>query len=59
MGHVSTTYARMANIVARTGRQLNLDTKTETILGDAEANRYLKRQYRKHWATPRDNARIT
>jgi predicted dehydrogenase len=59
LGHVSTTYAHLANIVARTGRQLKFDPKTETILGDAEANRYLKRQYRKHWATPRDGARIT
>ena len=54
IGHVSTTYAHLANIVARTGRQLKFEAKAETILGDAEANRYLKRQYRKHWATPKD-----
>jgi hypothetical protein len=59
LGHISTTYAHLANIVARTGRQLKFDPKTETILGDAEANRCVKRQYRKHWATPRDGARIT
>jgi hypothetical protein len=39
-------------------RQLKFDAKTETIFGDAEANHYLKREYHKHWATPRDGARI-
>jgi predicted dehydrogenase len=53
VGHVSTTYAHLANIVARTGRHLKFDAQTETIVGDAEASRYLQRQYRKHWATPR------
>jgi Oxidoreductase family, C-terminal alpha/beta domain len=57
VGHVSTTYAHLANIVARTGRSLKFDARSETIAGDAEAARYLKRQYRKHWATPRDAAR--
>ena len=59
LGHISTTCAHLAKIVARAGRQLKFDAKTETIVGDAEANRYLKREYRKHWATPRDGARIT
>jgi hypothetical protein len=36
-----------------------VDNGVAIILGDAEANRYLKRQYRKHWATPRDGAWIT
>ncbi|MBL8205276.1 MAG: Gfo/Idh/MocA family oxidoreductase [Blastocatellia bacterium] len=56
VGHTSTTFAHLANIVARTGRNLKFDAKTETILGDAEANRYLRRQYRKHWATPKDTS---
>ncbi|MBO0861544.1 MAG: hypothetical protein J2P21_24250 [Chloracidobacterium sp.] len=34
-----TTYAHLASIVARTGRQLKFDPKTGTNLGDAEANR--------------------
>ncbi len=54
LGHTSTTFAHLANIVARTGRNVKFDAKTETILGDAEANRLLKRQYRQHWATPRE-----
>lgn len=56
IGHTSTTFAHLAHIVARTGRNLRFDAKTETILGDAEASRYLRRQYRKYWATPRDSA---
>jgi len=35
---------------------LKFDAKTETIVG-AEADRYLKREYHKSWATPRDCAR--
>jgi len=57
LGQVSTAYAHLANIVAGAGRQLKFDAKTKTIVGAAEANRYLKREYRKHWATPRDGAR--
>jgi len=30
LDHVSTTYAHLANIVARTGRQLKFEAKTET-----------------------------
>jgi hypothetical protein len=52
IGHMSSTLAHLGNIVARTGRTLRFDAKTETILGDAEANRLLAREYRKHWATP-------
>jgi predicted dehydrogenase len=53
-GHTSTLHSHLANIVARTGRSLKFDAKSETLAGDADANRYLKRQYRKHWATPKD-----
>jgi hypothetical protein len=28
--------------------------KTETIVNDPEANKLLRRSYRKHWATPKD-----
>jgi len=36
---------------------LKFDAKAETIVGAAEVDRYLKREYRKSWATPRDCAR--
>jgi len=54
IGHRSTVYAHLGNIVARTGRTLNYDGKTETIAGDKEASALLRRQYRSHWATPRN-----
>ncbi|HZN11704.1 MAG TPA: Gfo/Idh/MocA family oxidoreductase [Blastocatellia bacterium] len=58
IGHISTVYAHLANIVARTGRNLKFDPKTENIAGDAEAARLLKRQYRKHWATPKESSGV-
>jgi predicted dehydrogenase len=54
IGHTSTLHAHLANIVARTGRTVKFDGKTETLAGDPDANRYLRRQYRKHWATPKN-----
>jgi predicted dehydrogenase len=54
IGHRSTTYAHLGNIVARTGRSLQFDGSSETIIGDQDANGYLRRQYRQHWATPRN-----
>ena|SRR5262245_44947011 len=51
--NVSSLHCHLANIVARTGRNLKFDPKTETIVGDADANRYLGREYRQHWATPK------
>jgi hypothetical protein len=47
-------HAHLANIVARTGRTVKFEGKTETLAGDPDANRYLRRQYRKHWATPKN-----
>jgi hypothetical protein len=51
-GHLSTLHCHLGNIVARTGRTLKFDPKSETIAGDAEASRMLAREYRKHWSTP-------
>ncbi|MSV29744.1 MAG: Gfo/Idh/MocA family oxidoreductase, partial [Bryobacterales bacterium] len=53
IGHTSTLHCHLGNIVARTGRNIRFDPKTETIAQDADAARYLKREYRKHWSTPR------
>jgi predicted dehydrogenase len=52
IGYVSSLHCHLGNIVARTGRAIRFDAKTETIPGDAEANALLGREYRKHWATP-------
>ncbi|HQR36364.1 MAG TPA: Gfo/Idh/MocA family oxidoreductase [Blastocatellia bacterium] len=51
-GHLSTTLAQLATISGRVGRKLVFDPKTETITGDAEANRMLTRQYRKPYTLP-------
>jgi predicted dehydrogenase len=52
-GYLSALHCHLGNIVARTGRAVKFDPQTETIVGDAEANRLLGREYRRHWGTPR------
>jgi hypothetical protein len=42
----------LANVAFRTGRKLTFDPASETFPGDAEANRYLKRQYRAGFKVP-------
>lgn len=39
----------MGNVAYWTGRKLKWDAKTWTFPGDAEANKYLFRAYRKPW----------
>jgi predicted dehydrogenase len=46
-GHLSSSLPHLANISYRVGRALRFDGKTETIVGDAEANKLLTREYRK------------
>lgn len=53
IGHISAIHSHLANIVARTGHNLRFDQETESILGDPEANLYVKRVYRTHWGTPK------
>ncbi len=53
IGHMSAIHCHLANIVARTGRNVRFDQGTETIIGDPEANLYVKRTYRTHWGTPK------
>lgn len=52
-GHWATSLAHLGNIVARTQRSIRYDTKSESVIGDAEANRLVRREYRSHWSTPR------
>ncbi len=52
-GHWASALAHLGNIVSRTGRAIRFDAKTETIAGDAEANRLVSREYRRHWSAPR------
>jgi predicted dehydrogenase len=52
-GHRSTLMCQLANISYRLGgRKLVVDSRTETIVDDAEANKMLKREYRSPWVVP-------
>ena len=51
--HLSMVLCHLANISYRAGnRKLKFDGATETFVGDAEANKYLKANYRKPWVVP-------
>jgi predicted dehydrogenase len=50
-GHVSSVMCHAGNIAWRTGRKIRFDAKTETF-DDAEANKYLGREYRKGYELP-------
>jgi len=49
-GHRSATMCHLGNIATRLGRSLRWDATREAIVGDAEANRWLSKPYRKPWA---------
>lgn len=51
-GQRSTLLAHLGNISYRVGRPLKFDGKTETILGDEEASKLLKRKGRKPFEIP-------
>ena len=52
-GHRSAVLVHLGNIATRLGgRRFLFDGKTESIPGDAEAARLLKREYRKPYAIP-------
>jgi predicted dehydrogenase len=52
-GHLSTSLCHLGNIATRLGRSLTFDPQTEQVVGDAEANALVRREYRPHWGTPR------
>ena len=53
IGHHSATIAHLGNIAARVGRTIRFDPQTEHIVGDDEADRLVRREYRPgHWAVP-------
>src|SRR5437660_9440839 len=51
-GHKSTRLCHLGNIAYRVGRALNFDAASETIKGDAEANKLLARAYRQPFVLP-------
>ena len=51
-GYISTTSCILANLSCQLGRSLTWDPVKQRIVGDEEANRLLRRPYRKPWEHP-------
>ena len=51
-GHISTTSCILANMAMNLGRTLKWDSAKHRVLNDDEANRQLRRTYRKPWVHP-------
>jgi predicted dehydrogenase len=51
-GYMSTTACVLANLSMRLGRTLHWDHAKGVVIGDAEANRLLRRPYRSPWVHP-------
>jgi predicted dehydrogenase len=51
-GHKSTRLCHLGNIAFRVGRKLSFDAERETFVNDEEANRLLRRDYRKPFVLP-------
>ncbi len=49
IGHRSATVCHLGNIAVRTKKKIQWDPKTETIVGDAEASKWLMKEYRSPW----------
>lgn len=52
-GHISTASCILANHSMKLGRSLTWDAAKHQVVGDAEANRMLAREYRKPWVHPK------
>ncbi len=51
-GHISTASCILANLSMQLGRTLTWDSAKGEVTGDAEANKLLRRPYRKPWVHP-------
>jgi predicted dehydrogenase len=51
-GHISTACCILGNIALQLGRTLTWDPVRQLVVGDEEANRLLRRPYRKPWVHP-------
>lgn len=51
-GYISATSCILANIAMQLGRTLTWDPKSGRVVGDEEANRLLRRPYRRPWVHP-------
>lgn len=52
-GHISTASCILANLSMKLGRSLTWDAQKQRVAGDDEANRLLRRPYRKPWVHPK------
>jgi predicted dehydrogenase len=55
-GHISTASCILANLALKLNRKLIWDADKQQVVGDAEANRLLRRPYRKPWTHPEPTA---
>lgn len=51
-GHISTASCVLANNSMKLGRSLTWDPEKHQVVGDEEANKLLRREYRKPWVHP-------
>jgi hypothetical protein len=51
-GHISSASCIMANMAMKLGRTLAWDAAAGQVVADQEANRLLRRPYRKPWLHP-------
>jgi predicted dehydrogenase len=51
-GHISTTSCILANLSMQLGRTLVWDSQKQRVVGDNEANKLLRRPYRRPWTHP-------
>jgi predicted dehydrogenase len=51
-GYISTSCCILANLSMQLGRTLAWDAQKDSVIGDEEANRLLRRQYRQPWVHP-------
>jgi predicted dehydrogenase len=51
-GHISTASCILANLSMKLGRSLTWDAEKQQVVGDADANKLLRRPYRKPWVHP-------
>ena len=54
IGYLTAALCHLGNIATRVARVIRFDPKSEAILGDEEAARLVRRNYREgHWAVPK------
>jgi predicted dehydrogenase len=51
-GHISTTSCILANLSMQLGRTLTWDAQKQRVVGDNDANKLLRRPYRRPWTHP-------